>query len=112
MLDQLLSLFGLSPDYDLNAMTPGQTLLELTGRILTGVESAISEFGPDIVLVPGDTSTTLAASLAAYYQKIPVGHVEAGLRTGNLYSPWPEEGTRKLSVAQANLHFSPTEVSR
>jgi UDP-N-acetylglucosamine 2-epimerase (non-hydrolysing) len=112
MLDQVLNLFQLRPDYDLDVMKPGQTLSELTGRILTGVESVIQDFRPDIVLVHGDTSTTLSASLAAYYQQVPVGHVEAGLRTGNLYSPWPEEGNRKLTGALAALHFAPTESSR
>ncbi|GGY80220.1 non-hydrolyzing UDP-N-acetylglucosamine 2-epimerase [Marinobacter zhanjiangensis] len=112
MLDQVLNLFQLRPDYDLDIMKPGQTLSELTGRILTGIESVIRDFRPDIILVHGDTSTTLSASLAAYYQQVPVGHVEAGLRTGNLYSPWPEEGNRKLTGALAALHFAPTESSR
>ncbi|WP_144821937.1 non-hydrolyzing UDP-N-acetylglucosamine 2-epimerase [Marinobacter piscensis] len=112
MLDQVLSLFQLCPDYDLDIMTPGQTLSEITSRILTGIESVIQDFRPDIVLVHGDTSTTLAASLASYYQQVPVGHVEAGLRTGNLYSPWPEEGNRKLTTAVTALHFAPTKSSR
>lgn len=112
MLDQVLDLFQLKPDFDLDLMKPGQTLSELTGRILSGVERVILDYGPDIMLVHGDTSTTLAASLAAYYQQIPVGHVEAGLRTGNLYSPWPEEGNRKLTGALAALHFAPTDSSR
>ena len=90
MLDQVLDLFQLIPDYDLDLMKPGQSLSELTGRILTGIEGVLQSFRPDIVLVHGDTSTTFATSLAAYYQQIPVGHVEAGLRTGNLYSPLPE----------------------
>jgi UDP-N-acetylglucosamine 2-epimerase (non-hydrolysing) len=112
MLDQVLNLFRLRPDYDLDIMKPAQTLSEITSRILTGVESVIKDFRPDIVLVHGDTSTTLAASLAAFYQQVPVGHVEAGLRTGNLYSPWPEEGNRKLTTALTALHFAPTESSR
>ena len=112
MLDQVLDLFQLVPDYDLDLMKPGQTLSELTGRILTSVEGVLQSFRPDIVLVHGDTSTTLATSLAAYYQQIPVGHVEAGLRTGNLYSPWPEEANRKLTGALASLHFAPTDIAR
>src|SRR5690554_3327881 len=112
MLDQVLDLFKLMPDYDLDLMKPGQSLSELTGRILTGIEGVLQSFRPDMVLVHGDTSTTLATSLAAYYQQIPVGHVEAGLRTGNLYSPWPEEANRKLTGALARLHFAPTETAR
>lgn len=112
MLDQVLDLFQLIPDYDLDLMKPGQSLSELTGRILTGIEGVLQSFRPDMVLVHGDTSTTLATSLAAYYQQIPVGHVEAGLRTGNLYSPWPEEANRKLTGALARLHFAPTETAR
>jgi len=111
MLDQVLDLFRLTPDYDLDLMTPGQSLSELTGRILTGVEEVLQSFRPDIVLVHGDTSTTMAASLAAYYQQIPVGHVEAGLRTGNLYSPWPEEANRRLTGVLTRLHFAPTETA-
>lgn len=112
MLDQVLDLFRLTPDYDLDLMKPGQSLSELTGRILTGVEGVLQSFRPDIVLVHGDTSTTMAASLAAYYQQIPVGHVEAGLRTGNLYSPWPEEANRRLTGVLTRLHFAPTETAR
>lgn len=112
MLDQVLDLFRLVPDYDLDLMKPGQSLPELTGRILTGIEGVLQSFRPDIVLVHGDTSTTFATSLAAYYQQVPVGHVEAGLRTGNLYSPWPEEANRKLTGALARLHFAPTETAR
>ena len=112
MLDQVLSLFELKPDYDLNIMKPGQDLTDVTAGILTGLKPVLAEFKPDIVLVHGDTATTFAASLAAYYQQIPVGHVEAGLRTGNIYSPWPEEGNRKLTGALATLHFAPTETSR
>lgn len=112
MLDQVLNLFELQPDYDLNIMKPGQDLTDVTTAILQGLKTILNEFKPDIVLVHGDTATTFAASLAAYYQQIPVGHVEAGLRTGNLYSPWPEEGNRKLTGAIAALHFAPTEASR
>ena len=112
MLDQVLSLFELKPDYDLNIMKPGQDLTDVTAGILTSLKPVLAEFKPDIVLVHGDTATTFAASLAAYYQQIPVGHVEAGLRTGNIYSPWPEEGNRKLTGALATLHFAPTETSR
>lgn len=112
MLDQVLSLFELTPDYDLNLMKPGQDLNDITCGILQGLKGVLDDFRPDMVLVHGDTATTFAASLAAYYQQIPVGHVEAGLRTGNLYSPWPEEGNRKLTGALAAKHFAPTETSR
>lgn len=112
MLDQVLELFDIQPDYDLNIMKPGQTLSGITSEILTRIEPVLMNFKPDIVLVHGDTSTTFATTLAAYYQQIDVGHVEAGLRTGNLYSPWPEEANRKLTGALAKLHFAPTEQSR
>lgn len=112
MLDQVLDLFGLKPDYDLAIMKPGQDLTDVTSAILLGLKPILAEFKPDIVLVHGDTATTFAASLAAYYQQIPVAHVEAGLRTGNLYSPWPEEANRKLTGALTKLHFAPTENSR
>lgn len=112
MLDQVLGLFSITPDYDLNIMKPGQDLTDVTTAILQGMKEVLSEFKPDIVLVHGDTATTFAASLAAYYQQIPVAHVEAGLRTGNLYSPWPEEGNRKLTGTLAKLNFAPTENSR
>lgn len=112
MLDQVLSLFAIEPDFDLNIMKPGQDLTDVTSAILQGLKNVLAEFKPDIVLVHGDTATTFAASLAAYYQQIPVAHVEAGLRTGNLYSPWPEEGNRKLTGALAKLNFAPTETSR
>lgn len=112
MLDQVLSLFELAPDYDLNLMKPGQDLNDITCGVLQGLKEVLTDFQPDIVLVHGDTATTFATSLAAYYQQIPVGHVEAGLRTGNLYSPWPEEGNRKLTGALASKHFAPTETSR
>ncbi|MGK3144036.1 non-hydrolyzing UDP-N-acetylglucosamine 2-epimerase [Pantoea sp. C2G6] len=112
MLDQVLRLFRLEPDYDLNIMRPEQGLTEITCRILEGMKTVLLDFKPDIVLVHGDTTTTLAASLAAFYQQIPVGHVEAGLRTGDLASPWPEEGNRKLTGHLARLHFTPTSRSR
>ncbi|KXS54375.1 non-hydrolyzing UDP-N-acetylglucosamine 2-epimerase [Marinobacter persicus] len=112
MLDQVLELFDLRPDHDLNLMKPGQSLSRLTGDILQGLEPVFQEERPDLVLVHGDTTTTLGASLAAYYQHIAIGHVEAGLRTGNLYSPWPEEANRKLTSALANLHFAPTNTAR
>lgn len=112
MLDQVLELFAIEPDFDLNIMRPGQDLTDVTTSILQGMKVVFAEFKPDVVLVHGDTATTFAASLAAYYQQIPVAHVEAGLRTGNIYSPWPEEANRKLTGTLANLHFAPTETSR
>ena len=108
MLDQVLELFEIEPDYDLNIMKPGQTLNDVTVAILLGLKPILEEFKPDVVLVHGDTATTFATSLAAYYQQIKVGHVEAGLRTGNIYSPWPEEANRKLTAAITNYHFAPT----
>ena len=112
MLDQVLDLFEIIPEYDLNIMKPGQSLYDVTTNILLGLKPILEEFKPDLVLVHGDTSTTLSASLAAFYQQIPVGHVEAGLRTGNLASPWPEEGNRKLTGAITKLHFAPTPTSQ
>ena len=112
MLDQVLDLFGITPDEDLNVMQPGQTLAGLTSRILQGMDEVIVRRKPDIVLVHGDTTTTFATSLAAFYNRTAIGHVEAGLRTGNLYSPWPEEANRKLTGSLAALHFAPTERSR
>lgn len=112
MLDQVLELFDITPDYDLNLMKAGQTLNEVTVRILLELKPVLQEFKPDVVLVHGDTATTFAASLAAYYEQIAVGHVEAGLRTGNIYSPWPEEGNRKLTGALTKYHFAPTETSK
>ena len=112
MLDQVLDLFEIVPEYDLNIMKPGQSLYDVTTNILLGLKPILEEFKPDLVLVHGDTSTTLSASLAAFYQQIPVGHVEAGLRTGNLSSPWPEEGNRKLTGAITKLHFAPTQTSQ
>ncbi len=109
MLDQVLRLFAIEPDYDLNVMKPGQGLTEITSAVLVGLKRVLEEFSPDLLLVHGDTTTTLSASLAAYYQQIPVGHIEAGLRTGNIYSPWPEEVNRKVTGAIAQLHFAPTE---
>ncbi len=112
MLDQVLNLFSIVPDYDLNIMKPGQGLTEITCRILEGLKPILESFKPDVVLVHGDTTTTIATSLAAFYQRIPVGHVEAGLRTGDLYSPWPEEANRTLTGHLAMYHFAPTENSR
>lgn len=112
MLDQVLALFNIVPDYDLNIMQPGQTLNDVTARILLELKPVLQEFKPDVVLVHGDTATTFAASLAAYYEQIPVGHIEAGLRTGNIYSPWPEEANRRLTGALAKYHFAPTEISK
>jgi len=112
MLDQVLELFDITPDYDLNLMAKGQTLNDITSKILIELKPVLQEYKPDIVLVHGDTATTFAASLAAYYEHIEVGHVEAGLRTGDIYSPWPEEANRKLTGALTKYHFSPTESSK
>ena len=112
MLDQVLELFEIKPDFDLNIMKPGQTLNEITSSILRGLEPILKDFKPDIVMVHGDTSTTFAAALSAYYKQIKVGHVEAGLRTGNIYSPWPEEANRKLTSSITNYHFAPTNLSK
>jgi UDP-N-acetylglucosamine 2-epimerase (non-hydrolysing) len=112
MLDQVLDLFQITPHYDLNIMKPGQDLYSVTSSILLGIKPILEDFNPDVVLVHGDTATTFATSLAAFYQKIKIGHVEAGLRTGNLYSPWPEEGNRKLTGILTNYHFAPTEISQ
>ncbi|MCX4161554.1 MULTISPECIES: non-hydrolyzing UDP-N-acetylglucosamine 2-epimerase [Paraburkholderia] len=112
MLDQVLDLFAIAPDYDLDVMRPGQTLAGLSAHMLGKLGPVLEASRPDLVLVHGDTTTTFVTSLAAYYQRIPVGHVEAGLRTGNLYSPWPEEANRKLTAALAAHHFAPTETSR
>lgn len=112
MLDQVLKLFAIVPDYDLNIMQSGQDLTAITCRILTGLKPVLESFRPDVVLVHGDTTTTVAASLAAFYQHIAVGHVEAGLRTGDLYAPWPEEGNRILTGHLATYHFAPTAISR
>ena len=112
MLDQVMTLFGIRAQHDLDIMRPGQDLYGITAAILQRIGTVYEEVKPDIVLVHGDTTTTFASTLAAYYQRIPVGHVEAGLRTGNLYSPWPEEANRKLTGALATLHFAPTAASR
>ncbi len=112
MLDQVLHLFEIAPDHDLNIMKPGQDLYDITGTILAGLKTVLTTVKPDLVLVHGDTTTTLAASLAAYYARIPVGHVEAGLRTGNKFSPFPEEINRKVTGAIADLHFAPTDVAQ
>lgn len=112
MLDQVLDVFSIKADYDLNIMKPNQNLADITSAILMELGDVIDDFEPDVVLVHGDTATTFAASLAAYYRKIPVGHVEAGLRTGDIYSPWPEEANRKLTTVLAKYHFAPTEQSK
>ncbi len=113
MLDQVLDIFNIVPDYDLNMMKERQTLIDVTTRGLEGLDKVMKEVKPDIVLVHGDTSTTFVASLAAYYNQIPVGHVEAGLRTWNKYSPYPEEMNRQLTGVIADLHFAPTcEIRR
>ena len=112
MLDQVLTLFQIRPDNDLNIMRDGQDLTDVTVRVLTGLRDVFRDHRPDVVLVHGDTSTTLAASLAAYYQRIEIAHVEAGLRTGNIYSPWPEEINRRLTGSIAGVHFAPTEIAR
>jgi len=112
MLDQVLDLFTITPDYDLNIMKPGQDLYDITSNILLKIKPVLEGFKPDIVLVHGDTATTFATSLAAYYQKIKIGHVEAGLRTGDLHSPWPEEGNRRLTGVLTDYHFSPTNTSK
>lgn len=112
MLDQVLEIFDIKPDYDLNIMKRGQDLYDVTARVLTGMREVLKEIKPDIVLVHGDTTTSTAAALAAFYQQIPVGHVEADLRTHNIYSPWPEEMNRLLTGRLATYHFSPTPLSR
>lgn len=112
MLDQVLRLFDITPDYDLNIMKPNQDLYDITARILLGMRDVLREVQPDIVLVHGDTTTSMAAALAAFYQQIPVGHVEAGLRTGNIYSPWPEEMNRLMTGRIATYHFSPTALAQ
>ena len=112
MLDQVLKIFDIKPDYDLNIMKQGQDLYDVTARVLTGMRDVLKEVKPDVVLVHGDTTTSTAAALAAFYQQIPVGHVEAGLRTHNIYSPWPEEMNRLLTGRLATYHFSPAPLSR
>ncbi len=112
MLDQVLTIFGIAPAYDLNIMRPGQDLYDITARVLTQMRSVLTEARPDIVLVHGDTTTSTAAALAAFYQHIPVGHVEAGLRTHNVMAPWPEELNRQLTARMARWHFAPTALDR
>ena len=112
MLDQVLDIFDIKPDYDHNIMKQGQDLYDVTARVLTGMRDVLSEAKPDVVLVHGDTTTSTAAALAAFYQQIPVGHVEAGLRTHNIYSPWPEEMNRQITGRIATYHFAPTPLSR
>lgn len=112
MLDQVLKLFDIKPDFDLDLMKPGQDLTDITNNVLLGMRTVFRQWHPDWVLVHGDTTTTLATSLAAYYEKIAVGHVEAGLRTGNIYSPWPEEMNRRIAGAISVVHFAPTETAK
>lgn len=112
MLDQVLHIFEITPDYDLNIMKQGQDLYDVTARVLTGMRDVLKKAQPDVVLVHGDTTTSTAAALAAFYQQIPVGHVEAGLRTHNIYSPWPEEMNRQITGRIATYHFAPTPLSR
>lgn len=112
MLDQVLRLFAIEPDYDLNIMRQGQDLYDVTSRVLTGMRDVLDEACPDVVLVHGDTTTSTAAALAAFYRRVPVGHVEAGLRTHDIYSPWPEEMNRQITGRIASYHFAPTELSR
>lgn len=112
MLDQVLQIFDIKPDYDLNIMKQGQDLYDVTARVLTGMRDVLKEAVPDVVLVHGDTTTSTAAALAAFYQQIPVGHVEAGLRTHNIYSPWPEEMNRQITGRIATYHFAPTPLSK
>ncbi len=112
MLDQVLDLFEIQPDYDLNIFQPGQSLTEITTRAIKGLEEVIIKEKPDVLLVQGDTTTVFAGALAAFYQKVKIGHVEAGLRSGNLYSPYPEEANRKLTGVLTNFHFAPTDINR
>ncbi|WP_347394842.1 non-hydrolyzing UDP-N-acetylglucosamine 2-epimerase, partial [Parabacteroides leei] len=112
MLDQVLHIFDIHPDYDLNIMKQGQDLYDVTARVLIGMRDVLQEARPDLVLVHGDTTTSTAAALAAFYQQIPVGHIEAGLRTHNIYSPWPEEMNRQITGRIATYHFSPTSLSK
>ena len=112
MLDQVLKIFEIKPDYDLNIMKQGQDLYDVTARVLVGMRDVLKEVRPDVVLVHGDTTTSTAAALAAFYQQIPVGHVEAGLRTHNIYSPWPEEMNRQITGRIATYHFAPTALSK
>ena len=112
MLDQVLEVFGITPDYDLNIMAPNQDLYDITSKVLLGLRDVLKDFAPDVVLVHGDTTTSMAASLAAFYRQIAVAHVEAGLRTYDMLSPWPEEMNRQITGRIASYHFAPTELSR
>ena len=112
MLDQVLRIFEIQPDYDLNIMKQGQDLYDVTARVLTGMRDVLKKVQPDIVLVHGDTTTSTATALAAFYQQIPVGHIEAGLRTHNIYSPWPEEINRQITGRIATYNFAPTPLSK
>jgi len=112
MLDQVLNIFDINPDYDLNIMKKNQDLYDVTSNILLGMKTVVEDFKPDLVLVHGDTTTTFAATLASFYKKIDIGHIEAGLRTGNIYSPWPEEANRKLTAILATYHFAPTQIAK
>lgn len=112
MLDQVLNLFEIKPDFDLDIMKHGQDLYDVTSRVLLGMRDVLKQINPDIVFVHGDTTTSTATALAAFYQQIPVGHIEAGLRTHNIYSPWPEEVNRQLTSRIATYHFAPTELSK
>jgi len=112
MLDQVMSIFEIEPDYDLNIMKAGQDLYDITSRVLLGMRDVLTEFKPDLVLVHGDTTTSASAALSAFYQQIPVGHIEAGLRTGNILAPWPEEMNRMITRCLTRYHFSPTETSK
>lgn len=112
MLDQVLEMFDITPDYDLNIMKPGQDLFDVTSNVLLGMKKVLNDFNPDVVLVHGDTTTTSSTSLAAFYNKIKIGHVEAGLRTGDMCSPWPEEANRQITGVLANYHFAPTTTSQ
>lgn len=112
MLDQVLKIFDIKPDYDLNIMKPGQDLFDVTTKVLAGMKKVLNDYSPDIIFVHGDTTTTCACSLAAFYNKIKIGHIEAGLRTGDIYSPWPEEANRKITGVLADYHFAPTTTSK
>ncbi|WP_427338138.1 non-hydrolyzing UDP-N-acetylglucosamine 2-epimerase [Caloranaerobacter sp. DY30410] len=112
MLDQVLRIFNITPDYDLNIFEPGQSLTQITTRAMEGLEKVIVDFGPDLILVQGDTTTVFAGALTAFYHKVKIGHVEAGLRSGNLYSPYPEEANRKLTGIITDFHFAPTERNK
>lgn len=112
MLDQILQMFAIKPDYDLNIMTPNQSLHDLTARMMFGLKDVVQDCKPDLVIVHGDTTTTFAGALSAFYEKIPVAHIEAGLRTGNIYAPWPEEANRKLTAQLTSFHFAPTAWAR